>query len=215
MPVGSPRCKPIPIPLSRATTQNGSRIKKDFPNTPKALIEYNGVKALDLVCEMFNRHKNFFKININIRLDEYENFKYLGYNLLVENTKIGNAGAIRDFGLQLSDPFLVCHNDTYLRDFDAIDFINKHLEYKSLMTLVTKNICLEKERGVVLKNNHNVLGVTRDRFINCGMYCVNHSAIDYIASGFQDIDEDLIRILSAFGSLSCYEYNGLYEDWGR
>ena len=196
----------------------GTRVKKDFPNTPKALINIDGDVALDRVLFPFkNSNMGFesFNIKVNIRKDEEELFKLLGYDLCVEDIPLGNAGAIKVFGENLSDPFLVSHNDIDLRDMDISDLLMNHLQNDSFCTMTVSNIGQEKERGIIVRKHNKVLGFTRERFINCGLYCISHGAFSVIEDGFQDIDEHMLPRLSSIHQLSCYIHKGHYEDWGR
>jgi NDP-sugar pyrophosphorylase family protein len=193
----------------------GSRIKSQFGNTPKALIEHNGEVALNKVLHPFTKSVDDFKISINVRKDEVDVFKNLGFDLLIEDFPLGNAGAIKLFGANLSDPFIVSHNDVDLRDINAIDFYMEHLQNDSFVTMSVFNTAHEKERGIIVKKYNKVLNFTRERWVNCGFYCVSHKTFDILDDGFQDIDEHMLPRLSSIHQLSCYEYKGFYEDWGR
>jgi NDP-sugar pyrophosphorylase family protein len=196
----------------------GSRVKSKIGNTPKALMQYNNDIAVNTVLYPFMHGDNVgvFKININIHSSEIEYFKDLGYNLLVEDIRNGNAYAIKKFCSSLSNPFIVVHNDVNLLDINLQNFYISHLQNDSMMTMVVKNIAeTEKERGVIVKKYNKVLGFTRERWVNCGLYCVNHSVVENIEDSFQDIDNNLIPKLISIHQLCCYDYNGKYEDWGK
>ena len=192
----------------------GTRTKTIFPNTPKALIEYNGNKAIESVLTPF-KDTEIYRISLNIRKDEIDSFKEFGFNTFVEDIPLGNAGAIKMFGKSLSDPFLVSHNDIYLPNIDAAKLYIAHLQNDSFLTMSVTNVGKDKERGIIVKKYNKVLGFTRERWINCGLYCVSHKVFEFIEDGFQDIDTHLLPRLSAVHQLTCYEYNGFYEDWGR
>lgn len=194
----------------------GTRTKKQFGNIPKALISHDGDIALNKVLYPFKKPGNIpFKIYLNIRKNEESYFNKLGHELLIEYSLIGNAGAIKKFGSQLSDPFIVTHNDIYLKDINPLDLCMYHLQNDSFVTMTVFNMAQEKERGIIIKKYNKVLGFTRERWVNCGFYCVSHRVFDIINEGFQDIDNNMLPDLSAIHQLSCYEYKGLYEDWGR
>lgn len=192
----------------------GERLKTLFPNTPKILIEYKGKKAFESVIYPF-RDSEKYKIYFNIRSDETQYFKNFKFELFIEDIPVGNAGAIKLFGRNLSNPFFVSHNDISLPDLDVIKLYMAHLQNDSFMTMTVSNLAKEKERGIVIKQYNKVLGFTRDRWTNCGLYCVSHKIFDCIGNGFQDIDNDLLPKLSSIHQLSCYEHGGAYEDWGR
>lgn len=192
----------------------GTRTKTMFPNTPKALIEYNGSKAIESVLTPF-KDSDVYRISLNVRKDEIDAFKCFGFNMFIEDVPLGNAGAIKMFGSTLSDPFIVSHNDIYLPNIDVVKLYLAHLQNDSFLTMSVTNVGKEKERGIIVKKYNKVLGFTRERWTNCGLYCVSHKAFEFIEEGFQDIDTHLLPRLSAVHQLTCYEYNGFYEDWGR
>lgn len=193
----------------------GSRVKRLFPDKPKALIEHKKKCALEYVLMPFKKTDGEFHINLNVRADEVQFFKDLGYNLLIEDTPLGNAGAIKYFGKNLSDPFIVSHNDIFLPQMNPISLCVEHLQNDSFVTMTVFNLVKEKERGIILKKYNKVLGFTRERWVNCGFYCISHKAFEVIEDGFQDIDEHLLPRLSSIHQLSCFDYKGFYEDWGR
>ena len=195
----------------------GTRVKQQIGDTPKALMKHDGKIAIDTVLYPFIKddNKDVFSVNINVNKIEAEHFKSLNYKLCIEETRVGNAGAIKLFYKELSNPFLVIHNDVNLKDADITSLYISHLQNDSFLTMTVKNIGEEKERGIIVKKYNKVLGFTRERWVNCGLYCVSHKAVEFIEDGFQDIDTHLLPRLSAIHQLTCYEYNGFYEDWGK
>ena len=204
----------------------GTRVDGD---KPKALIDKDGKEALKYVTEPFMR--DCFRWNLNIRKDEERYFKPYSdmFKLFTEETPIGNAGALKEFGKYLTDPFLVIHNDVYVKNLDMLDIFIKHCKHaidKCMFTMVVKNIGKEKEDGAVVTQKEAIVGFTRQRIINCGIYCVSHSSFDYIDGdgAFQDIDDHLVPELVKlqrdylFGFnkvIMAYKHTGYYESWGK
>lgn len=196
----------------------GLRVKNEI-HAPKSLMEYDGNVALDYILEPFKNNKNF-KINLNIRKDEEKYFEKYEYNKFVEEYPIGNAGAIKEYGKYLSDPFLVLHNDSKIINFNYYDLIKQYNFYKDkyyCFMIVVKNIAKGKENGIVVFDNvtDSVLSFTRERYVNCGAYCVGHNVFDYINDGFSDIDENLIKNLILFKRIKCFKTDNDYKDWGK
>ena len=207
---------------------SGTRVKYDIGNTPKGLMHYKGKCALDYVTEPFKRE--IFNIHLNVRYDEADRFNEMyPYDLFVETEQLGNAGALKLFGKELSDPFIAIHNDVYVENFDALDLFIQHcknITESCCMTVVVKNIADKKEDGIIIKNKDAIIGITRERFINAGIYCISHEALEYIDDDcFQDIDDDLIQNLTKeqrrdnmfdFNRrIAAYKHNGYYESWGK
>ena len=195
----------------------GTRIKKQFGDTPKVLIKHNGEIALNRVLFPFKNCVSSvpFRICLNIRKDEEQYFKDFGMSLFLEDIPLGNAGAIKVFGEKLSDPFIVTHNDIDLKNINPLDLYMAHLQNDNFVTMTIHNMSKEKEYGIVVKKHNKVIGFTRERWVNCGFYCVSHKVFEVIEDGFQDIDQHMLPRLSSIHQLSCYEYDGFYEDWGK
>lgn len=192
----------------------GTRVKKIYGDIPKMLIPLGGGAAIKYVVDPLKEYN--CKIHLNIRKSELKYFLNLPYNQFIEETPIGNAGAIRDFGRQLkTDPFIVSHNDI-THNINIKELKEYHKETKAIFTMVLKDISKEKERGIVTIHDDIITGFTRKRFVNCGLYCVSKSVFEYIKDeGFQDIDKDLIPNLIAQQKLSYYIHEGSWMDWGR
>lgn len=198
----------------------GTRIKNKY-SIPKGLIPFKGDIALSHVIKPYINDKNF-RININVRKNEVEYFKRKYdsiYRLFIENTPLGNAGAIKKFGKELSDPFIVTHNDCRVLGFNPMEELirvyERSLYAHGCFVMLLKNIALEKEYGIAMFDIERIIGFTRDRYINCGIYCVGHKTLQYIKSGFQDIDNNLIPTLIRHERIKCSIFNGFYEDWGK
>ena len=89
----------------------GTRTKKLFPDIPKALIPIKGKPAIEYIIEQCKG----FDVMLNVRGKDAEKFKYLGLPLLIENTPLGNAGAVKYFSKDLGDKFIATHVDVLSR----------------------------------------------------------------------------------------------------
>ena len=186
----------------------GTRAKEKYPDTPKALMPYKDKPMLEHHLEKLK----MFDVMLNVRADEAKHFYKYKLPLLIETYPIGNAGAIRKFIDELGYRFMVVHNDVY----HDIDYVALTTVCQGTMIMAIKDIARDKEFGIVTKGTDNhVVGFTRRRFINCGVYCMYQKVGKYIDYGkFQDIDKDLIPRLIEANELYYYEHKGLWKDIG-
>ncbi|NQT06961.1 MAG: nucleotidyltransferase family protein [Candidatus Omnitrophica bacterium] len=188
------------------TAGEGTRTKKLFPGTPKALIPINERPALEYLIDQYKG----FDIFINVRANEAKSFKYLKLPLLVEETPLGNAGAVKYFSKELGDKFIATHTDI-LSDLDPKRLAASH---KGCATMAVKDLSKPKNFGVITHEGGLVTGFTRRRLINCGIYSFSKEVIEYIGKGFQDFDKDLFPRLISAKKLYIYEHEGAWEDIG-
>jgi len=184
----------------------GMRMKKYFPGVPKGLIP---VKGKPIIEHLMKQYKGF-DILLNVRAQDADHFSYLKLPLLVEETPLGNAGAVKYFADDLGDKFIVTHIDI-LSDLDPKDLAKAH---HGCATMVVKDFAEAKSFGVVTHDGNVVTGFTRKRLINCGMYCFSKEVMQYIGAGFQDFDKDLFGSLIRHKKLYLFEHEGQWEDIG-
>jgi NDP-sugar pyrophosphorylase family protein len=192
----------------------GIRTKKLFPDTPKALIPIEGIPILERIIKQLSN----FTIFINVNNEEKDRFEYLHLPLLVEHERYGNAGVIKQFHKELGDRFIVIHCDV-LSDVSMDRLWEEHSDRGLVNSVImtVKNISQEKDFGVVIQEYPNrVVGFTRDRYINCGVYCFSKGATNFIElDKFQDLDNDLFPKLIKNGLLYTYTHNGVWFDIGN
>ncbi|MBL7069192.1 MAG: nucleotidyltransferase family protein [Candidatus Omnitrophica bacterium] len=184
----------------------GTRMKEVFPDVPKPLIP---VKGKPIIEHLIDQYKGF-EILINVSLKERDKFKYLGLQLLVEDTPIGNAGAIKYFSKELGKRFIATHTDVY-SDLDPRRLAEVH---RGCATMVVKDLSRPKNFGVVTHEGSLITGFTRRRLVNCGIYSFSQSVMSHIGSGFQDFDKDLFPKLIKKRKIHIYEHKGIWEDIG-
>ncbi|MDB4349470.1 nucleotidyltransferase family protein [Omnitrophica bacterium] len=184
----------------------GTRTKKLFGDTPKALIP---VKGRPMIEHLVKQYKGF-DILVNVRAQDADKFKYLKLPLLIEKRPLGNAGAVKYFSKELGDAFIATHVDVYT-DLDPGRLVEAH---KGCATMAVKDFSEAKSFGVVTHEDNLVTGFTRRRLINCGIYSFSGEVIDYIGDGFQDFDKDLFPRLIKEKKLYFYEHKGMWEDVG-
>jgi len=185
----------------------GTRVREIFPDIPKPLILIDEKPIIERIIEQYNN----FDILLNVRKEDADKFKYLDLPLLIENTPLGNAGAVKYFIKELGERFIATHTDIY-SDLDPKDLINAH---KHPATMVVKDVAKPKEFGMITHEEDLVTGFTRERLINCGIYMFSKDIVNYIGDGFQDFDKDLFPKLINDKKMKFYQHVGLWHDIGR
>ncbi len=184
----------------------GTRTRKLFPDTPKALIPVKGRPFIEYIIEQYKG----FEILVNARAQDADKFKYLNLPLLVEDAPLGNAGAVKYFAKELGDRFIATHVDIS-SDLDPNMLAQAH---KGCATMAVKDLSKEKNFGLVIHEEGLVTGFTRRRLVNCGIYSFSSEVVEYIGEGFQDFDRDLFPKLISEKKLYLYEHKGRWEDIG-
>lgn len=188
----------------------GTRVKKYFPQMIKPLFPVEGIPIIERIIKMFQDYTIF----INCNEEDVKQLEYLHLPLLIEKTRIGNAGAIRYFRKQLGKKFIVIHCDE-LTDLRPDDLWEAHNEHSGCMTMVIKNIRHKKEFGLVIPKDGKVTYCGKDRFVNTGIYCCSDAIFDYIDENkYQDLDKHTFPELIKDGLLYYYEHKGLWYDIG-
>jgi NDP-sugar pyrophosphorylase family protein len=184
----------------------GTRTKKLFPDTPKALIPVKGKPIIELLIEQYKG----FDVLVNVRAQDADKFNYLKLPLLIEESPLGNAGAVKYFSKELGDRFIATHVDIHT-DLDPKKLAEAR---QGCATMAVKDLAEPKSFGVVTHDGGLVTGFTRKRLINCGIYSFSKEVLKYIGDGFQDFDRDLFPRLIAEKKLYLYEHKGMWEDVG-
>jgi NDP-sugar pyrophosphorylase family protein len=184
----------------------GTRTRKIFPDTPKALIPIDGKPFIETIIEQYKG----FDVLVNVRAQDADKFKYLNLPLLIETSPLGNAGAIKYFAKELGDRFIATHVDIS-SDLDPNRLAEAH---KGAATMTVKDLSEEKNFGIITHKDGLVTGFTRKRLVNCGIYSFSKEVIQYIGEGFQDFDKDLFPNLISESKLYMYEHKGRWEDVG-
>ena len=119
----------------------GTRISELFPDIPKPLIPIDGIPVLEReICSLASQGFRDIILTVSYLHEKIEEHfgdgSKWGVNIeyLVENTPLGNAGAL--FKLNLKEDFLLLNADAMF-DVDFNRFVAFHKEHGGLVTLFT------------------------------------------------------------------------------
>lgn len=223
----------------------GTRIAKYYPDIPKPMIPINGVPVMERAIRLL-REQGFFDMIITVShmrdqiMEYFEDGAKFGVSIqyYVEQTALGNAGALYKLKDQLTDDFLLLNADVVF-DVDFERMIEFHHTHGGLVTLFTHpNSHPYDSALIVTDENHAVRQwlTKEDRRpdyyknrVNAGLHIVspevlNVAKIDADKIGTVstetgksikvDLDRHILKPLAGTGKMFCYDSSEYVRDIG-
>ena len=186
----------------------GTRVKKYYPNLIKPLIPVNGVPIIERQIKLFKD----YTIYINCNEEYAPKLRYLHLPLLTEKMRIGNAGVLLQYKKELGEKFIVIYCDE-LTDLNPDNLWDAHKD--GVLTMAIKNIRRKYEFGLVITADDRITTVTKDRFVDCGIFVADKRLFNYIKENkIQDFNKDVFPTLIQHGLLTYYTHKGYWADIG-
>ena len=211
----------------------GTRISELFPDIPKPLIPIDGIPVLEReICSLASQGFRDIILTVSYLHEKIEEHfgdgSKWGVNIeyLVENTPLGNAGAL--FKLNLKEDFLLLNADAMF-DVDFNRFVAFHKEHGGLVTLFTHPNSHPYDSGLLVADKNGAVEqwlakedsrpeYYRNR-VNAGLHVINpkvleQSGIDADRVGTVgengkpikvDLDRQLLKPLAGTGKMFCYD----------
>ena len=222
----------------------GSRISDLFPDIPKPLIQIEGVPVLER--ELVSLREQGFKdiiLTVSYMADKIEEYfgdgSRLGINIeyFVEETPLGNAGALFKMKEKLDAPFLLLNADAVF-DVDFNRMVEFHKKHRGLVTLFTHPNSHPYDSGLIIADEDNVVEKwlakedERPEYyknrVNAGLHIIDPKVLeltniepDIIGTSDSngktikvDLDRDLLKPLSGKGEMYCYDSPEYVKDMG-
>ena len=220
----------------------GTRISQLFPNIPKPLIPIDGIPDLEReVCSLASQGFRDIILTVSYLHEKIEEHfgdgSKWGVNIeyLVENTPLGNAGAL--FKLNLKEDFLLLNADAMF-DVDFNRFVDFHKEHGGLVTLFTHPNSHPYDSGLLVADKNGAVEqwlakedsrpeYYRNR-VNAGLHVINPKVLEL--SGIDadrvgtvgengkpikvDLDRQLLKPLAGTGKMFCYDSPEYVKDMG-
>lgn len=220
----------------------GTRISELFPDIPKPLIPIDGIPVLEReVCSLASQGFQDIILTVSYLHEKIEEHFRDGskwgvkIEYLVENTPLGNAGAL--FKLNLKEDFLLLNADAMF-DVDFNRFVAFHKEHGGLVTLFTHPNSHPYDSGLLVANKNGAVEqwlakedsrpeYYRNR-VNAGLHVINPSVLEL--SGIDadkigtvgengkpikvDLDRQLLKPLAGTGKMFCYDSPEYVKDMG-
>ena len=209
----------------------GTRIASIAQDIPKPMIPIEGKPILEHEIESL-KEQGFKDIIItvshlgNVIMDYFGNGKKFGVNIeyFVEETPLGNAGALFKLKEKLTKDFLLLNGDVMF-DIDFNRFVNYHKEHQGLATLYTHPNNHPYDSGLlVVESNGSVKRWLtkedpRPRYykncVNAGLHILSPVLLDQsIEKEKIDLDRDLLKLLAGTGKLYSYQCSEYVKDMG-
>lgn len=220
----------------------GTRISELFPDIPKPLIPIDGIPVLEReVCSLVSQGFRDIILTVSYLHEKIEEHFGDGskwgvkIEYLVENTPLGNAGAL--FKLNLKEDFLLLNADAMF-DVDFNRFVAFHKEHGGLVTLFTHPNSHPFDSGLLVADKNGAVEqwlakedsrpeYYRNR-VNAGLHVINPKVLEL--SGIDadrvgavgengkhikvDLDRQLLKPLAGTGKMFCYDSPEYVKDMG-
>jgi D-glycero-D-manno-heptose 1,7-bisphosphate phosphatase len=223
----------------------GTRISELFPDIPKPLIPIDGMPVLER--EIISLRNQGFKeliLTVSYMADKIISYfgdgSRLGVNIqyYIENTPLGNAGALFKLREQLTEPFLLLNADAVF-DVDFNRMVEFHESHGGLVTLFTHPNSHPYDSGLIIANENKVVETwlakedERPKYyrnrVNAGLHVIDPSILDSVSINPDligtvdretgkvikvDLDRQLLKPLSGTGKMFCYDSPEYVKDMG-
>ena len=141
----------------------GTRISELFPDIPKPLIPIDGTAVLEReIISLCNQGFKDIILTVSYMSDKIISYfgdgSHLGVNIqyFIEETPLGNAGALFKLRKQLTEPFLLLNADVMF-DVDFNRMVEFHKAHGGLVTLFTHPNSHPYDSGLIYaKEDHSV-----------------------------------------------------------
>lgn len=230
----------------------GSRISSLFPDIPKPMIPIDGIPVLEREIECL-RSQGFDDIIISVSYLGDVIIDYFGdgsktspatgkpFNVkieyFVEETPLGNAGALFKMKDKLCDDFLLLNADSIF-DIDFNRFVDYHKSHGGLVTLFTHPNSHPYDSGLIISDSehHVEKWLTKEdprpkyyhNRVNAGLHVINPKALDFsgvdaytIGNIYEngktikvDLDRQILKLLAGSNMMYCYDSPEYVKDMG-
>ncbi len=213
----------------------GTRIAELFPNIPKPLIPVDGVPILEREIRSL-ASQGFTDIILTVGYLSNEIIDYFGdgsqlgvkIEYFVEDTPLGNAGALFQMEELGDEPFLLLNADAAF-DVDFRRMQEFHQKHGGLVTLFTHPNSHPYDSGLVIADEaHQVTSwLTKedvrpqwyDNRVNAGLHVISPKLIEMVRDKQKDkpkidLDRDLLKPLCGTGQMYCYDSPEYVKDMG-
>lgn len=209
----------------------GTRISSVASDIPKPMIKIDGKPVLE--HEILNlREQGFTDIILtvghlgNIITDYFGDGSKFGVHIeyYIEETPLGNAGALFKIRDKLTDDFLLLNADAVF-DIDFRRFVEFHKSHGGLVTLFTHPNSHPYDSGIVIADGNGVvlqwLAKEDDRpdyyknRVNAGLHVISPKVLDIdISTEKVDLDRQVLKPLAGTGKMYVYDSPEYVKDMG-
>ena len=204
----------------------GTRLRPLTENTPKPMLKVGGKPILETIVKHFvdSRFTNItmcLGYKSNIIQDYFQDGSGFGANIdyIVEERRMGTAGALTLLKKRLDNPFFVMNGDlmTNVNFEKMLDF---HLECNSKATMCVREYDIEVPYGVVNMDNEGIISIAEKPihsfFVNAGIYLLEPDCIDLVPDNkFYDMPTLFEELIATKGKIVSFPLQEYWLDIGR
>ena len=204
----------------------GSRLRPLTENTPKPMLNVGGKPILETIVKGFSDN-GFTNITMclgyksDVIKDHFQDGSDFGVNInyILENKRMGTAGALTLLDKKLDEPFFVMNGDLLTNvNFDKmLDF---HKENNSKATMCVREYDIEVPYGVVNIVNEQISSIEEKPvhkfFVNAGIYLLEPECIDLVPNNeFYDMPTLFSKLIDAKEKTTSFPLREYWLDIGR
>ena len=222
----------------------GTRISSLTSNIPKPMIKIEGKPVLEREIECL-RDQGFKEFIITVShladyiIDYFGDGSAFGVNIeyFIEETPLGNAGALFKLRDKLCDDFMLLNADSIF-DIDFNRFVDYHRVKGGLVTLFTHPNSHPYDSGLLIVDEDGPVEQwltkedDRPRWyrnrVNAGLHIINPAVLDLSGIDAEtvgregkegkfikvDLDRQLLKLLCGTGKMFCYDSPEYVKDMG-
>lgn len=209
----------------------GTRISSVANDIPKPMIKIEGKPVLEHEIECL-KNQGYRDIIItvshlgNIIIDYFKDGSEFGVNIeyFVEETPLGNAGALFQLKDKLTEDFLLLNADAIF-DIDFNRFVDYHKQKGGLVTLFTHPNSHPYDSGLIFTDENNAVlrwsakEDERPKFyrnrVNAGLHVISPKILDTtITTEKVDLDRQLLKPLAGTNQMFAYNSPEYVKDMG-
>ena len=204
----------------------GKRLRPLTENTPKPMLKIGGKPILLNIVEGLAK-SGFKNITMclgyksNVIKDFFQDGSAFGVNInyIIEDKRMGTAGALSLVKLKSNKPFFVMNGDL-LTNINYEQMLEFHQSHASMATMGVREYDFQVPYGVVNINNEDITSIeekpVHSFFVNAGIYLLESECIDLIPNNeFYDMPTLIEKIISKKAKVISFPVREYWIDVGR
>jgi dTDP-glucose pyrophosphorylase len=204
----------------------GKRLRPLTEDMPKPMLHVGGKPILQTIVEGFVK-SGFTNITMCSGYKSHKIQDFFGngsqfgaeIDYVIENQRMGTAGALTLINQGLDKPFFVMNGDL-LTNVNFQNMLDFHEAQNSKATMCVREYDFKVPFGVVTTNNKKITLIeekpVHSFFVNAGIYILEPECIDLIPdSEFYDMTSLFEKIISAGGNTIAFPLQEYWLDIGR
>ena len=204
----------------------GTRLRPLTQDTPKPMLKVGNKPILQTIVEKFAEY-GFVNItmcvnfNASIIRDYFGDGKEFGVNIdyVLEQKRMGTAGALSLLKERPSEPFLVMNGDL-LTNVNFEHILNYHALNKATATMCVREYDYEVPYGVVKMNDNKIIEIAEKPvqkfFVSAGIYMLSPEILDLIPQDeFYDMPTLFEKAIAQDKNVISFPIHEYWIDIGR